>query len=246
MGRLDGKTAIVTGASSGIGAATARMLADEGAQGRRRRAPRRAARDRGRARARRHRPRELRAVRRRRRPGGHPRERGRPRARARPVHRVDRGGRAHGLRDERQRPRAHDAARAPALAARAGPHRQHRLGRRPLGLPERRDLRHRRSSPCAASRARCARTCSAATSASRPSTPASSRPSSRSSASAATRRKAKSVYEGTRPLSADDVADAILFAVTRPPHVVVDELRADVDRPVERRPHPPQHLRRRC
>ena len=36
--------------------------------------------------------------------------------------------------------------------------------------------------------------------------------------------QAKAVYEGTRPLSADDVADCILFAVTRPPHVVVDEL----------------------
>jgi 3-hydroxy acid dehydrogenase / malonic semialdehyde reductase len=36
--------------------------------------------------------------------------------------------------------------------------------------------------------------------------------------------QAKSVYEGTRPLSADDVADCILFAVTRPAHVVVDEL----------------------
>ncbi len=35
---------------------------------------------------------------------------------------------------------------------------------------------------------------------------------------------AKAVYEGTRPLSADDVADAILYAVTRPTHVVVDEL----------------------
>jgi NADP-dependent 3-hydroxy acid dehydrogenase YdfG len=36
--------------------------------------------------------------------------------------------------------------------------------------------------------------------------------------------KAKSVYEGTRPLTAEDVADCILFAVTRPVHVVVDEL----------------------
>ena len=32
MGALDGKRAIVTGASSGIGAATARALAREGAQ----------------------------------------------------------------------------------------------------------------------------------------------------------------------------------------------------------------------
>ncbi len=36
--------------------------------------------------------------------------------------------------------------------------------------------------------------------------------------------KAKAVYEGTRPLSADDVADCVLYAVTRPLHVVVDEL----------------------
>jgi len=36
--------------------------------------------------------------------------------------------------------------------------------------------------------------------------------------------KAKGVYEGTRPLSGEDVADAILYAVTRPPHVVVDEV----------------------
>jgi 3-hydroxy acid dehydrogenase/malonic semialdehyde reductase len=36
--------------------------------------------------------------------------------------------------------------------------------------------------------------------------------------------KANSVYEGTRPLTAVDVADCILYAVTRPLHVVVDEL----------------------
>jgi NADP-dependent 3-hydroxy acid dehydrogenase YdfG len=36
--------------------------------------------------------------------------------------------------------------------------------------------------------------------------------------------KAKAVYEGTRPLSAEDVADGVLYAVTRPLHVVVDEL----------------------
>jgi 3-hydroxy acid dehydrogenase / malonic semialdehyde reductase len=36
--------------------------------------------------------------------------------------------------------------------------------------------------------------------------------------------KAKSVYAGTRPLSGEDVAECILFAVTCPPHMVVDEL----------------------
>jgi hypothetical protein len=35
---------------------------------------------------------------------------------------------------------------------------------------------------------------------------------------------ARAVYEGTRPLSAGDVAESIMFALTRPPHVVVDEL----------------------
>ena len=36
--------------------------------------------------------------------------------------------------------------------------------------------------------------------------------------------QADSVYEGTRPLHAEDVADAIRYAVTRPLHVVVDEV----------------------
>jgi 3-hydroxy acid dehydrogenase/malonic semialdehyde reductase len=36
--------------------------------------------------------------------------------------------------------------------------------------------------------------------------------------------KAREVYEGVDPLTADDVADCVLFAVTRPPHVNVDEI----------------------
>jgi NADP-dependent 3-hydroxy acid dehydrogenase YdfG len=34
--------------------------------------------------------------------------------------------------------------------------------------------------------------------------------------------RASSVYEGTNPLTAEDVADAIAYVVTRPPHVDVD------------------------
>lgn len=36
--------------------------------------------------------------------------------------------------------------------------------------------------------------------------------------------RARRVYEGTRPLTPDDVAQAVLFAATRPPHVSVAEL----------------------
>jgi NADP-dependent 3-hydroxy acid dehydrogenase YdfG len=38
------------------------------------------------------------------------------------------------------------------------------------------------------------------------------------------RKAAKAVYQGVKPLKADDVADCIAFAVTRPPHVDVDEI----------------------
>jgi NADP-dependent 3-hydroxy acid dehydrogenase YdfG len=41
--------------------------------------------------------------------------------------------------------------------------------------------------------------------------------------------KAGKVYEGIKPLTGDDVADCIDWAVTRPPHVDIDEI---VVRPV--------------
>jgi 3-hydroxy acid dehydrogenase / malonic semialdehyde reductase len=38
------------------------------------------------------------------------------------------------------------------------------------------------------------------------------------------RERAKQVYEGVEPLTPEDVAECVLFALTRPPHVNVDEL----------------------
>ena len=43
------------------------------------------------------------------------------------------------------------------------------------------------------------------------------------------RKRAKEPYEGIKPLTPEDIADCVLFAVTRPPHVDIDEI---VVRPV--------------
>ena len=81
------------------------------------------------------------------------------------------------------------------------------LGRHVRRLEVRRARAHRRC---------CARSSSGG-SGSRPSTRAwSARPSSRTSASAATPEKKEAVYQGVRYLTPEDVADCILWAVTRP------------------------------
>lgn len=51
---------------------------------------------------------------------------------------------------------------------------------------------------------------------------------------------AKKVYDGFEPLRADDVAECILFAATRPPHVNIDEIRVMATAQAD-----PWHLARR-
>ena len=229
--RSDGKTAIVTGASSGIGAATARALAGAGARvagGARRVEPletdvRLELDVTDPASCRRFVDEAVGEL------GGVDilvNNAGLALGRD-PVWDVDGGRRAHGDRDQRPGPDADD----PAL--RAAPH---RLGRGSIvnlgsvaGSGRTRTVRRmsRPSSRCTATRVRCATTCRASRSASRTSRPASSRRTSRRSGSAATRRRRGAVYSTVAiggPLHAEDVAESILFAVTRRPAVNIDEI----------------------
>ena len=147
---LEGKTAIVTGASSGIGAATARALADNGA------------RVAGGARRVEQLQTEValeldvtdpsscerfveQAVDGARRPG-HPRQQRGPRPWPRAVRPEHGGGRGDRPRDERPRRDAPDAP-VPAVHPRRRPHRQPRLGRRPPAVREAPRSTSRPSSP---------------------------------------------------------------------------------------------------
>ncbi|HDL03437.1 MAG TPA: SDR family NAD(P)-dependent oxidoreductase, partial [candidate division Zixibacteria bacterium] len=38
------------------------------------------------------------------------------------------------------------------------------------------------------------------------------------------KKRAKTVYQGLRPLKGDDIADAVLWVATRPPHVNVHQV----------------------
>jgi 3-hydroxy acid dehydrogenase/malonic semialdehyde reductase len=38
------------------------------------------------------------------------------------------------------------------------------------------------------------------------------------------KEKAKKVYEGMKPLTAEDIADAVLYCATRPLHINIDEI----------------------
>ena len=143
---LEGKTAIVTGASSGIGASTVRKLREAGVRvaGGARRVERIeadvalpldvtdeesaagfVAQSRSRAPRRRH-----------------PLQQRGSRPRPLPVHRVEPRGRGDRPAHERRRCTAHDAPLPPAHPRRR-PHPLHGVGRGPAGVPERRLVRRR-------------------------------------------------------------------------------------------------------
>ena len=224
---LAGKTAVVTGASSGFGAATVRKLREAGVRvaGGARRVERIDAdvalpldvTDET----------ELHRVHRQGSRGArrdrHPLQQRRPRARPLPLLRVDAGGRGDRPAHERRRRDPGHASRASAHPRR-GPHSVHGLDRGQGGVPERRRVRGREVR-AARLRLRAARRPARASDPDhdRRSGPR-RRPSSRSSVSRATARPPKRPTSVSSRSRADDVAECVLFAVTRPLHVNVDEM----------------------
>ena len=81
-----------------------------------------------------------------------------------------------------------------------------------------------RSTPSAASPTRSGRTCSAAPSTSPRWIPASSRPDFSEVRFRGDVEMAEKVYANVEPLTTEDIAECVLFALTRPPHVNVDEI----------------------
>ena len=223
MPGLEGKRAIVTGASSGIGAATAKALADAGASvvsgsrrdgsldvtdaasspavlGRRARRARRAR---------------------------HPGQQRRPLTRARPGVGVASGGRAPGDRDQRPGPDADDAAlRAAPHRLGGGSHRQPRLGGRDLVVRERLVVR-RVEVRRARVHARAARRPAGEAGADHERRAGPRRDGLLRVRFGGDEEKARAVYSNVAmggPLHAEDVADSILFALTRPANVNIDEI----------------------
>ena len=128
--------------------------------------------------------------------------------------------------DRGERPRADpDDAPLPAAHPRRRAHRQHGLDRRQAGVRERGRLLRGQGGGRRCSARRCARTCSAGRSGSRDLAPGLAGGTEFSLVRfKGDEEKAKAVYQGVEPLTAEDIADCVLFALTRPLHVNVDEI----------------------
>ena len=150
----------------------------------------------------------------------HPLQQRRPRPRPRPFG-VDGGGRG----DMSSTRTSTACCASPGSACRTsatGPHRLHGLDRGTQAYPTA-PRTSPRSSPCEGSRTRCGRTCSAGRSGDDGRRRARrervlARPLRRD------RAKADAVYEGLDPVTPDEVAECVLFALTRPLHVNLDEI----------------------
>ena len=164
-----------------------------------------------------------RARRRRPRRHRHPGQQRWPRPRARTVLGLDRRGRGDGDRDERARRAAHDAP-LPAAHPRRRPHRQPRARSRVASRTRTPPSTSRRSTPFADSRYALREDLLG-----RPIHLTTVDPGLVETNFSKVRFRgdedqAKKVYEGVDALTPDDIAECVLFAVTRPAHVNIDEL----------------------